>query len=1335
MTNSNKDMIDLADVSDLKLTVGHPNGTLAKITHVRNLRLNNDVILFNVLVVPEYTISLLSVHKLIKDRKLSVGFDETKCYIQDLRMGRHLDTHSEFGGLYLLDKEYNKCDVMAILVILISSDFSDESVGSSTSRIILFGTIPAEIPAKIPVIPPVSPEVEAARVASPAGPDLGQDRLGQDPPAPVTSPCLHSSDSSKTSRDSATSGSLERPSSQDPYEEIPLGRPYRAQPNEVHKMLTVRKRVLALPSGRLASRYPSDHSSSDHFSSDDSSSDSPSDSSSGHSLPDSSFSSKGSSFDTSLTISAGPPRKRCRSFTTLVLLATPTPGALSPVRADLLPPRNRIRGSVTASDYDDYIDADVVVAETATALEAGIRIEADVRVEVGIGIEREDEVEEDAESRDRGTIKIGIDRICGITKTMPATCSGMTPAFIEEMIKRRVTEALEAYEANRNHGPTMKSWDEHEDDNGDDIGNGNGDGGNENGNPNVNAGGVVPVTRKCTYQDFVKCQPLNFKGTKGFVRLTRWFEKIKIVFHISNCPQKYQVKYALCTLQNSALTWWNSHKRTVGINAAYAMSWKVLMKLMTEVYCPRNEFKKMKTELSNLAGNVSAAEPTRLQDAIRIANNLIDQKLKGYAAKNAKNKRRFDNNSRDNYVQQPPFKRQNVSGQNMARAYTVRNNEKKGYAGPLPYYNKCKLHHEGQCTVKCTNFKKVGHMARDCKAVVAATAQRALVVNQRVVTYFGCGGQGHYKSDYPKLKNQNHGNKAANNDACGRAYALREGDGNPNFNVVTGTFLLNNRYAYILFDSGIDRSFMSTTFSALIDITPTALDVSYTVELSDGRIAGSDTIIKGYTLNLLDHPFNIDLIPVELGSFDVIIGMDWLSKYHAVIVCDEKTVRIPYGNEILTIQGDGSNGGSNSRLNIFSCTKTQKYIQKGCHVFLAQVSVKKTEDKSEEKRLEDVVIYSISGTGRQSLYKTKFLTLGETPVLFVKKKDGSFRMCIDYRELNKLTVKNRYLLLRIDDLFDQLQGSSVYSKIDLRSGYHQLRVREEDIPKTVFRTRYGHYEFQVMPFGLTNAPAVFMDLMNRVCKSYLDKFMIVFIDDILIYSKRKEGYKEHLKLILELLKKEELYAKFSKCNFWLPKVQFLGHVIDSEGIHVDHVKVESIKDWSLPKTPTEIGQFLVATESFGNAIGYEHRLSPGWDRHVLLVEFSYNNSYHTSIKTSPFEALYGQKCRSPVCWAEVGDSQLTGREIIHETTEKIIQIKSRIQAARDRQKSYTDKSRKPLEFQVGDKVMLKVSPWKRVIYFGKQGKPNPRYIGPFKILAKVRWNSRRGPEFTWERED
>ncbi|GJU95464.1 putative reverse transcriptase domain-containing protein [Tanacetum coccineum] len=479
--------------------------------------------------------------------------------------------------------------------------------------------------------------------------------------------------------------------------------------------------------------------------------------------------------------------------------------------------------------------------------------------------------------------------------------------------------------------------------------------------------------------------------------------------------------------------------------------------------------------------------------------------------------------------------------------------------------------------------------------------------NQRGNVCFECGAQGHFKKNYPKLKNNNNrGNRVGNAKAQAKVYTVGNAGANSDNNIVTGTFLLNNRYAFILFDTSADRSFVSTTFSSRIVITPTALDHDYNVELADGRIVGLNTIIRGCTLNFLNHPFNIDLMPIELGSFDVIIGMDWLKKYHAIIVCAEKIIRIPFGDEILIIQ--------------------------------ANITASKDKDKSKGKRLKDVPVVQefpkvfpedLSGIPPTRQVESQIdLVPGATPVarapyrlapsemkevaeqlqdltdkgfirpssspwgarvLFVKKKDGSFRMCIDYKELNKLTVKNRYPLPRIDDLFDQLQGSSIYSKIDLRSGYHQLRVREEYIPKTAFRTRYGHYEFQVMPFGLTNAPTVFIDLMNRVCKPYLDKFVIVFIDDILIYSKSKKEHEEHLKQILKLLKQEKLYAKFSKYEFWISRVQFVGHVIDCQGIHVDPAKIESIKDWASPKTPTEIRQFL-------GLAGYYRRFIEGFSK-------------------------------------------------------------------------------------------------------------------------------------------
>ncbi|GJU53572.1 putative reverse transcriptase domain-containing protein [Tanacetum coccineum] len=741
---------------------------------------------------------------------------------------------------------------------------------------------------------------------------------------------------------------------------------------------------------------------------------------------------------------------------------------------------------------------------------------------------------------------------------------------------------------------------------------------------------------------FWKGKHLALKAMRESVRPHSMVEKWSHVFCISNCTAFLSSQICgLWHLLDDALTWWNAHVQTP--EAAHAMPWATLKKMMTDKYYPRGEIKKIETETWNLKvkgtdvvaysrrfqqlalmcsrmfpeeidkiekyigglpdmihGSVKASKPKTMQEAIEFTTELMDEKTHAYAERQAEKKRKYDDLSKNNQNQQQQNKRQNTG-----QAYTAGNSDRKPYVGSKPLCSKCNYNHEGPCPPRCNNCKKVGHLAKDCRSRPANANNNNRNNNnnnQKGNGCYECGAQGHFKRNCPKLKNNDRGNQAGNDRAPAKVYVVGNAGANPD-NVVVGTFLLNNRYAYILYDTGANQSFVSNAFSSQIDITPSTLDHYYDVELADGRIIGLNTILSGCTLNFLNHPFIINLIPVELGSFDAIIGTDWLAKYQAVIVCAEKIVCIPWGNETLIIYGDGSNQGNVTRLNIISCTKMQKYMQKGFPIFLAHFTANKVEDKSEKKRLEGVPIvrdfpevFPEDFPGLPTTRQVEFqidLVPGATPVARAPYRLAPSEMKELSEQLKELSnrgfirpMKNRYPLPRIDDLFDQLQVSSVYSKIELRLGYHQLRVREEDIPKTAFRTSYGHYEFQVMPFGLTNAPSVFMDLMNRVCKPYLDKFVIVFIDDILIYSKNKQEHEEHLKLILELLKKEELYAKFSKCEFWIPNVQFLGHVIDSKGIHVDPAKIESIKDWKSPKSPTEIRQFL-------GLVGYYRRFIEG----------------------------------------------------------------------------------------------------------------------------------------------
>ncbi|GJT49132.1 putative reverse transcriptase domain-containing protein [Tanacetum coccineum] len=547
----------------------------------------------------------------------------------------------------------------------------------------------------------------------------------------------------------------------------------------------------------------------------------------------------------------------------------------------------------------------------------------------------------------------------------------MLQAAIAKLIADEVKKALDADRATRNTsgagGP----------------GNVGGAGGPERAQP----------ARDCTFSSFMKCGPTQFHGKEGAIELCCWFEKIESTFRISECAETNKVKFAAATLQGRALTWWNTQVATLEEVSRMEDELRNLRLRDHDIASYTNRFNEL--VLLCPEGETYSSKPTTLNEAIRMTHGLMEHKVQGWKEKNAdQNKRKWEG-----------------------------------------------------------------------------------------------GNQG------------------------------------------------NNQ--------GSDKSFINASLTHLIDNKPEIIGASYEVELADGRITSTKT----------------------------------LADNDAVIICGKKEVHIPIKNRTLVVKGDSNS----SRLKVISCIKVRKYIKRGCHLFLAHV----TEKEKSEKRLEDVPVICdypevfpddllglppsrqvefkidlVPGAAPVSrapyrLAPSEMKELSEklkellekgfirpssspwgAPVLFVKKKDGSFR-------------------------------SSVYSKIDLRSGYHQLRIREEDIPITAFRTRYDHYEFQVMPSGLTNAPAVFMDLMNRVCKPYLDKFVIIFIDDILIYSKTKEEHSEHLKIILDLLKKEKLYAKFSKCDFWLESVQFLGHVINRGGIHVDPAKIEAIKNWPVLTSPIE----------------------------------------------------------------------------------------------------------------------------------------------------------------------
>ncbi|GKA32378.1 putative reverse transcriptase domain-containing protein [Tanacetum coccineum] len=581
----------------------------------------------------------------------------------------------------------------------------------------------------------------------------------------------------------------------------------------------------------------------------------------------------------------------------------------------------------------------------------------------------------------------------------------------------------------------------------------------------------------------------------------------------SGCAENQKVRYATSLLVNKALTWWNTQCQARGRVAAMAMSWNDIKALMVEEFCPSNEMEKLENEFWNhkMVGANHAAYTDRFHELAKLVPHLVTPKssrIKSYGSltKGSDKRKGVEEPSKTGGSWKDNKKAKTGTG---FVATTPTRNETVGY---YPRCSKCYTNHpENRMCRLCFNCQKPGHFAKDCRAPNRQAAPvNAVRMNNNPRVCHECGSPDHFRNTCPKLNrapgqtgNQlaiegSRNNRSNGNQVRGRAYNVNvnamEAVQDPN--VVTGTFSLNDHFVTVLFDSGADFSFISTEFAPLLNVKPSIVNPGYVIEVADGKKVEVDRVIRDCKLELGSSLFSINLIPLGHGSFDVIVGMDWLSQHKAVISAKEDEPKL---NDISVVR------------------EFEDVFPEDLSGFLPQRQVEFRIDlvpgampiAKSPYHLAPSEMQELSGQ-LQELQDKGFIQPSHSswgaPVLFVKKNDGSLRMCINYREMNKLTVKNRYPLPRINDLFVQLQGSRFFSNIDLRSGYHQLRVHEDDIPKMAFRTLYGHFEFTVMPFWLTNAPAVFMDLMNRM----------------------KEDHEVHLGLVLELLRKEKLYAKLSK---------------------------------------------------------------------------------------------------------------------------------------------------------------------------------------------------------------
>ncbi|GJT47862.1 putative nucleotidyltransferase, ribonuclease H [Tanacetum coccineum] len=758
-----------------------------------------------------------------------------------------------------------------------------------------------------------------------------------------------------------------------------------------------------------------------------------------------------------------------------------------------------------------------------------------------------------------------------------------------------------------------------------------------------------PVTIHTWLERFNKQKPRSFEKAVAPVDAENWISHMEKIFDVMDCNDAFKTRLAVYKFEGDALAWWKAYKQAKGGDAwVLTLTWAAFKELFFLQFFPRAEQERLKREYHSIRQRASENSTEYMQRFLRLAGFL--GQAAGTAEEQAKNFRwglhksildhvmciQFTDvaqvadaarnleilRDRDDYDRSERSDKRHKSGdryqsdtqQNNYRSHdqkndrqgsdrqggggNYRNNNNNNYSRDNKQEFGVERPKEQRSTIYRSSTRQSRVPSEGYTHPVCNTCGRRHPGECRRAagTCFKCGQAGHLQRDCKKnigASSSGHADKKP--DASGRVFALTQDQAANTSGTITGALFIFGRAVFVLFDTGATHSVISTKFASCFTMTPILLDHVLCISTPMKDSARITHVYRDLPLQFDDKIRSVNALPLDMCEFDIILGMDWLAAHRATIDCHSR--RVIFGDiHAPEFIYHGSLPGKSMK--IISALKARTLLSHGCKELpgippirdvefnielipgaepiskapyrMAPIELKELKDQLQELLERGFIRPSVSPWG--------------APVLFVKKKDGSMRLCIDYRELNKITICNRYPL--------QLQGAKHFSKIDLRSGYHQLRVKEQDISKTAFRTRYGHYEFLVMPFGLTNAPAVFMDLMNRVFHEFLDKFVIVFIDDILVFSKSKEEHKEHLRTVLQILRQEKLYAKFSKCEFWLSKVAFLGHIVSAEGITMDPAKVEAITKWPRPTSVTKVRSFL-------GLAGYYRRFVEGFSRLAL----------------------------------------------------------------------------------------------------------------------------------------